>query len=151
MSMQARLSLVNSNHTIFTPEQRADFLDLSKTSTNLVAFLLEMIGKGHIIQFTAVRSDHHDDTGLNPTPPHSGTHGAGFAVDCWPLTAFIANEWVDARSADMQEFLRDAARSPWLKQIGLAGDADNFLDEIAAGGTWFPDSGASHIHLGVHA
>jgi hypothetical protein len=151
MSMQARLSLVNSDHTIFTPKQRADFLDLSKTSTNLVAFLLEMIGKGHIIQFTAVRSDHRDDLHLNPTPPHSGTHEAGFAADCWPLTEFVADKWVSARAPEMQEFLRDAARSPWLKQIGLAGDADNFLDEIAAGGTWFPDDGADHIHLGVHA
>lgn len=148
--MQARQALVDSPRTILKPSQRADFLDIHKTNTNLVAFVLEMIGKGHVMQFTAVRSDHHDDSALSPAP-HAGTHAGGYACDCWPLSSSRANSWLVSSSPAFQEFLRDAAASPWLKQIGLAGTAVNYLNELAAGHTVFVDSGQDHIHFGVHA
>ena len=65
MSIQARDMLVNGPNTRFQRQsQRNDLLDPGRTKTQLIALLIELTTKGHIILFTAVRSDHHDDSGL---------------------------------------------------------------------------------------
>lgn len=151
MSIQAREQLVNHPHAIFERDsQRADLLNPALTQTELVALLLDILGKGHIVLFTAVRSDHHDDSGLNPAPPHVGTHAGGFAADTWPLASTRATDFLDASDSRLQSYLRDAAQSPWLLQIGLAGSADTAQDRAAAGSTVFSDGGADHIHLGAN-
>lgn len=151
MSLQARQALVASQNTIFQRQsQRSDLLNPDVTQTGLIALLSELVSKGHIIEFTAIKSDHHNDSGLNPTPPHEGTHFGGFAADCWPLASTNAGDYLDAQDPRFQKFLEDAADSPWLHQIGLAGSADCHIDRDAAGSTEFSDDGSDHIHLGAH-
>lgn len=144
MSLQARQQLVRHKHTIFQREtERQDLLDPAKTRSELIALLLELVNKGHIILFTAVCTDHHNDTAL-------GLHGHtnGFAADVWPLKSVNPTDYVEPTDPEMQRFLADASKSPWLYQIGLAGSADTGTDEAAAGHTVFSDDGADHIHLG---
>lgn len=145
MSLQARQRLVDHKHTIFQRNsEREDLLDRNKTHTELIALLLELVGKNHIILFTAVATDHHNDEAL-------GLHGHtnGYAADVWILKSVSPTDYVDASDPEMQRFLADAARSVWLYQIGLAGSADTPTDEAAAGRTVFSDDGADHIHLGA--
>ena len=150
MSIQARDALVNSPNTKFQRNsQRTDLLDPNETQTDLIALLTELVGKGHIILFTAVRSDHHDDSGLGRPPNFVGTHAHGWAADCWPLNSPNPTDFVDAGDPKMQQFLQDAAASTWLHQIGLAGSADTPENRTAAGMTVFSDDGADHIHLGA--
>lgn len=144
MSLQARSALVNHPHTLFQREsQRDDLMDPHLTQTDLIALLLELVGKGHIILFTAVRSDHHDDSALGV---HS--HANGYAADTWPMNSTAPTDYATADSERMTAFLVDAAKSPFLFQIGLAGSADTAKDEIAAGRTVFGDGGEDHCHLG---
>ncbi len=150
MSIQARDQLVNGHETVFQRNsQRIDLLNPSLTQTQLIALLLELTAKGHILLFTAVRSDHHDDSGLGRPPAFIGTHAHGWAADCWLLNSTAPTDFVDADDARFQRFLADAAASPWLHQIGLAGSADIAANRAAAGSTVFSDDGADHVHLGA--
>jgi hypothetical protein len=145
MSQQARQYLVNHPHTIFQRDsQKSDLLDETKTKTELIALLTELIAKGHIILFTAVVTDHHPDACLGL---HS--HENGFCADTWPLNSTAPTDYVNADDPEMDSYLADGARSPWLYQIGLAGSADTSGDSAAAGDTKFSDGGADHIHLGA--
>jgi hypothetical protein len=145
MSLQARAALVNSPNTIFQRNsQREDLLDENLTRTELIALLWGLVAKGHILLFTAVRSDHHDDSCLGF---HS--HADGFCADVWFQTARDPNAYAESDSPDMVHGLADAARSPWLYQVGLAGSAITMKDALAAGRTEFDDGGADHIHLGA--
>lgn len=150
MSLQARQHLVTHPHIIFANEtQKSDLLDIHLTQTELIAHLLVLLNKGHIIGVTAVFSDHHDDLDLNPTSPHQGTHTGGWAVDCWPMNSTTPRDWMDATAPRFRAFLNDAGSSPWNYQVGLAGSADTDENRIAAGSTAFSDSGADHVHLGT--
>jgi hypothetical protein len=145
MSQQARQYLVNHPHTIFQRDsQKSDLLDETKTKTELIALLTGLISKGNIILFTAVVSDHSDDACLGF---HS--HANGFCADTWPLKSTAPTDYVGADEPEMDRYLADAAVSPWLYQIGLAGSADTTGDSAAAGDTKFSDGGADHIHLGA--
>ena len=145
MSLEARQGLVDHPHTFFQAQsQRDDLLDPNKTQTGLIALLLDLVGKGHIIEFTAVRSDHHDDSGLG-----LHCHAYGYAADCWPLASATAGDYLDAGDARFQAFLKDAAASSWLYQIGLAGSAAIQVNFAAAGRSAFDDDGADHVHLGA--
>jgi hypothetical protein len=149
MSIQARDALVNSPKTVFQRNsQRVDLLNPDLTQTTLIALLTELVAKGHIILFTAVRSDHHDDSGLGRPPNFIGTHAHGWAADCWPMNSSNPTDFIDAGDERFQTFLADAAASTWLHQIGLAGTADTADNRAAAGPTVFPDDGADHVHLG---
>ena len=144
MSLQARHALVAHPRTIFRSDaQRQDLLDPAKTQTELVALLTELVHKGHMLLFTAIRSDHHDDSCLGL---HS--HANGYDADVWPLNSTDPTDYIDASTPAFEHFLADAARSPWLYQVGLAGEADTAADEAAAGRTVFSDGGADHVHLG---
>lgn len=148
MSIAARKALVASPNTIFQRDsQRSDLLDPTKTQTELIAALRFLIGAGHIIEFTAIRSDHHDDSGLNPTGV--GTHARGWAADCWPLASTSPGDYVDAGDARFAAFLQDCAKMPFLFQIGLGGSADTSANQAASGDTCFSDNGGDHIHLGT--
>lgn len=145
MSIQVRQSLVAHPHTIFQSDgQRQDLLNPAKTQTGLIALLLELVQKGHIILFTAIRSDHHDDSALG-----EHCHANGFCADVWPLNSVNATDYIDAGDDRFAAFLSDAKRSLWLYQIGLAGTADTHANRLAAGPTVFDDDGADHIHLGA--
>ena len=148
MSIQARRQLIDSPATFFQheAEQHADLMDPAKTQTELIALLLELVGKGHVLEFTAIRSDHSDDSCLGY---HS--HADGFCADLWPLASRTAGDYLDASDDRFAAFLADAARSHWLYQIGLAGSADTRANQIAAGRTEFPDDGADHVHLGANS
>lgn len=149
MSIEARQALVDHPHTFFQAQsQRDDLLDPAKTQTELIALLAYLVGKGHIIEFTAVRSDHHDDSELNPIPPHTGTHAGGFAADCWPLATAKAGDYLDAADKRLRSFLVDAQNAPCYHQTGLAGSAFTPPNMMAAGPEAFEDDGADHIHLG---
>ncbi len=150
MSIQARDALVNGPNTKFQHNsQRIDLLNPNLTQTDLIALLTELAGKGHIILFTAVRSDHHDDSGLGRPPGFIGTHAHGWAADVWPLNSPDPTDFIDAGDARFQQFLQDAAASSWLHQIGLAGTAFTTANQTAAGPTAFHDDGADHVHLGA--
>lgn len=152
MSIQARQALVASPNTIFQKQsQRDDLLSPETTQTGLIALLSELVDKGHIIEFTAIKSDHHNDSDLNPTPPHEGTHFGGFAADCWPLASTRPGDYLDAGDGRFQAFLRDCASAAYLFQIGLAGSALAAVNRQAAGPTCFPDDGGDHVHIGVRA
>ena len=147
MSQQARNWLISHPHTVFQRDsQRQDLRDPSVTKTELIALLIELIQKGHIILFTAIKSDHHADNDLG-----FHTHENGFCADVWPLNSTEATDFVNANESKMTDFLADGARSSWLYQIGLAGTADTVLDRSAAGSTVFSDDGADHIHLGTNS
>ncbi len=150
MSMQARDGLVNSPNTKFQRNsQRIDLLNSDLTQTDLVALLIELTAKGHIILFTAVRTDHHDDSGFGRPPGYLGTHAHGWAADVWPLNSPDPTDYIDAADPRFAQFLEDAAASTWLHQIGLASSADTAANRAAAGSTAFSDDGADHVHLGA--
>ena len=151
MSIQARQQLVNHAHTVFRCDsQRSDFLDPNKTRTELIALLLELINKGHIILFTAVNSDHRDD-GCG----HS--HHNGDASDVWLLVTPRDGDYCDAGSSQMIQFVKDIMASPWTYQLGLAGSARIFELIHAAGFQDFPtdtnrlfdDDREDHLHIGA--
>lgn len=144
MSLQARKWLVAHPNTIFQRQsQRDDLLDLNKTKTENVALLIELVKKGHIIEFTAIKSDHHDDSALG-----EHCHFNGYCDDCWPLASNKAGDYLDASDPRFQQFLKDAADSPYIHQIGLAGTAVTKDNIAAAGAPYFEDSGSDHVHLG---
>lgn len=151
MSQETRNALVASPNLFFQDEsQRSDLLDETKTQTYLVAFLASITEKW-AFELTAVNSDHHDDTHLNPTPPYTGTHAHGWSADGWPLASQKAGDYLDAGDTRFQEFLRDCAQTQYLYQIGLAGTAYTEANVTAAGPTVFQDDGADHVHLGTQA
>jgi hypothetical protein len=150
MSTQARGALANGPHVQYQDAtQRTDLLSPNITQTELIALLAELVQKGHIILFTAVRSDHHDDSSLGTPPQYIGTHAHGWAADVWPLNSANPTDYIDASDPRFQRFLADAAASSWLHQIGLAGSADTQANRAAAGKTVFPDDGGDHVHLGA--
>ena len=145
MSFQARHALVNHANTLFQRQsQRDDLLDVNMTQTELIALLLGLANKGHIILFTAVHADHHNDCALGL---HS--HSNGYAADVWFQKTRSITDYLDAESPEFLRALADAAKSPWLYQIGIAGSANTLSDHEAAGPTAFADGGADHIHLGA--
>lgn len=150
MSQEARDRLVNSGSLFFqNPSQRSDLASVDLTHSELVALLIFLVfDKGWPLEITAVRSDHHDDSGLAPGPEHIGTHACGWAADLWPLNSRSAGDYTDASEARFQRFLNDVAAAPFLHQIGLAGTADTESNRAAAGSTVFSDSGADHVHVG---
>lgn len=146
MSIEARQALVASPHTIFQRQsQRDDLLSPETTQTGLIALLSDLVAKGHIILFTAIKSDHHDDSagGVH-------CHFNGYCADVWPLNSTNPTDYIDATDPRFQRFLEDASVNPFLHQIGLAGSADCSADLHAAGETVFEDSGGDHVHLGSH-
>lgn len=148
MSQAVRESVVAK--LIFQNEsQRTDLLNESLTQTELIALLEYLTNKGHHLEITAVLTDHHDDSGLNPNPPHVGTHAHGWAIDCWPLNTPTPGDYVDSSTHEFRQFLIDAAQGPCLYQIGLTEDAYTTININAAGPTVFEDDGGSHCHLGV--
>jgi hypothetical protein len=143
MSIAARVALCEK--LVFQrPSQRTDLETVGVTQTQLIALLLDLTGKGHHIEITAVKSDHSDDGILGE---HS--HYNGYCVDCWPLASATPGDYLDASDSRFQKFLRDAAASAWLYQIGLAGSAWTDANAAAAGPTAFHDDGADHVHLGA--
>ena len=145
MSQEARQNLVDSPNTIFQHDsQRADLLDENKTQTQLIALLSDLVSKGHIIEFTAIRSDHHDDSGLG-----FHCHAHGFCSDCWPLASTKPGDYLDASDPRFVQFCHNAAIDPYEYQEGLAGSALTHAAVIAAGSGFFTDDGGDHIHLGA--
>lgn len=149
MSQEARDRLCGA--LVFQHDsQRSDLESVGLTSTYLIGLLTYLVfQRGWPIEITAVRTDHHDDSGLAPAPEHIGTHARGWAVDCWPLYAKIEADYIDAGNPRFQRFLQDCAQAPFLKQIGLGGSAYTPHNVTAAGDTVFQDSVADHIHLGA--
>jgi hypothetical protein len=145
MSIEARKALVDHPHTFFQAQsQRDDLLDPNKTRTELIALLTDLVNAGHIIEFTAIKSDHHDDSDLG-----EHCHFNGYCADCWPLASASAGDYLDASDERFAAFLRDAAHSQWLYQIGLAGSAYTERNVAAAGPSAFHDDGGDHVHLGA--
>lgn len=146
MSQEARQALVDSPNTIFQADsQRADLLDESRTNTTLIALLADLIEKGHKIEFTAIKSDHHDDSNLG-----EHCHFNGFCADCWPLASTTAGDYLNAEDPRFQQFLKDVDASLFTYQTGLAGTAWTSANALAAGDAVFHDDGEDHVHLGAH-
>jgi hypothetical protein len=145
MSQAARDALIASPLTFFQDDtQRADLDDVDTTQTGLIALLSELVAKGHALEFTAVKTDHHDDSALG-----EHCHFNGYCADLWPLASATAGDYLDAGDPRFQAFLRDVAASRYLYQVGLAGTAWTSANAVAAGGTVFHDDGADHVHLGA--
>lgn len=157
MSFAARHALVAHRNTLFGSDaQRQDLLDPSKTSTALIAALTYIsIEKNHMIRFTAIHSDHHDDSALNPVWPHEGTHRGtpetgGFGADFWFAGSPLPDDWLEPGDHCFDQGLADLAHAPFLRQIGVSGEADTAACHALAGPTCFSDGGGAHIHLGVN-
>lgn len=142
MSLQARQKLCeklvfqDEHNGTANPTQRSDILNPDKTNTNLIAFLIDAV-RYAAIEITAVRSDHHDDG------PHG--HAGGFAADGWfivgPPGSYIDNVTVGCEQA---------VRSPWCRQLGLAGSAwTQAPASLQNDAKVFEDSGADHLHFGA--
>ena len=145
MSVEARLALVASPRTFFQNDtQRADLDDPATTQTGLIALLTELVAKGHNIEFTAIKSDHHDDSNLG-----EHCHFNGYCADLWPLASETAGDYLDAGDPRFAAFLRDVDASQWTYQIGLAGTAWTSANAVAAGDSVFHDDGADHVHIGA--
>ena len=129
--------------------QTSDLLDPNQTQTEIIALLDYLQKRGHRIELTAVRSDHHDDSDLSTPSFFFGTHAHGWAVDCWPLNSDKAGDYMDPGSHNFRQFLKDASTAPFLMQIGLAGAANTAANQQAAGITAFVDDGGDHVHLGT--
>ena len=153
MSLAARQAIIALDNTkVFfqNPDtQKADLLNPDMTDSNLIALIQFLIDRGHILEFTAIRSDHHVDG-------YNGHNPGGKAFDCWPLGSAIAGTYLDASA--LKPFLADVAAFSGLYQLGLAGTAytaDNvaatgLIENFAANPCVFHDEGADHIHCGVH-
>lgn len=145
MSIEARQALVNSPNTFFQAQsQRDDLLDPNKTQTDLIALLTDLVAKGHIIEFTAIKSDHHDDSGLG-----LHCHFNGYCADCWPLASARAGDYLDSSDSRFVQFCHDAGFDPYEYQEGLAGSAWTHDAIVAAGSGVFHDDGGDHVHLGA--
>lgn len=147
MSLEARQALVHHPNTIFNAQsQRDDLLDPAKTQTDLIALLTDLcINKGHIFQFTAIKSDHHNDSYLG-----EHCHFNGFCADGWPLASHTAGDYLDANDSRFHQFCHDAGFDPFDHQVGLAGSAYTHDNVVAAGSGVFHDDGADHVHLGAN-
>jgi hypothetical protein len=145
MSIDARQALVDSKQTIFQNDsQRTDLLNPDLTQTGLIAVLSELVAKGFYLLFTAVKSDHHDDSGLG-----EHCHFNGYCADLWPLHSSTATDYINADDPKFAVFLKVLASCRYHYQTGLAGSADTDACHEAAGPTCFSDSGADHIHVGA--
>ena len=131
MSIEMRQWVVNHPHTHFFHEasNHADILNENKTKKNLITMIAYLLNKNHIIYFTAINSDHHDDSALGL---HS--HHNGFAFDCWPMRTDKPEDYFDADEAGFLSFLRDASTSVYYYQIGLTPDCHTKA-AIAVSGT----------------
>lgn len=146
MSLAARHRLVSHPNALFrTDRQRQDILDPSITQTDLIAMLLGVHDAGVIFEYTAIKSDHSDDSCLGL---HS--HADGFCADGWFNSERQLGAYLDANDPRFEHGLAVAAKSIWLYQIGLAGSADTHAAEVAAGRTVFADDGADHCHFGAN-
>jgi hypothetical protein len=155
MSLQTRQWVVNHPHTKFRGNS-SDILDPNKTNTAVIAHIVFMLERGHIILFTAINSDHHDDLYLNPTPPHEGTHAGKCAYDCWPLNSEDPSDYATPGDAVMNRFLTDGGECPYTYQVGEGGSAYTPGDVRIALGTHSPtgdfvfqDDGSDHVHFGT--
>jgi hypothetical protein len=147
MSQAARQALVDSPNTIFQADsQRTDLLDDTITQTWLIALLGDLVAEGYFLEFTAVKTDHHDDSDLG-----LHCHFNGYCADLWPLASATAGDYLDATDPRFVLFCASAAKSQYLYQIGLAGSAWTPKAIAAAGTTVFHDEGPDHIHLGATA
>ena len=157
MSSGPRRALVDSPNTFFQSDtQRSDLLDETLTDSALIALLTYVcIEKNWPVEFTAIYTDHHDDSGLSSGPPYNGVHHApnvpGKAADCWPLNSQKAGDYTDAGATRFADFLRDVAAAPYRMQTGLAGTAVTNSNMVAAAPNSFQDDGADHVHIGVFA
>lgn len=140
-----RQKLTSSGHLIFQdPTQPQDLLNPSVTQQCLIDLLSEIISAGYHLEITAVKTDHHDDSGLGL---HS--HFNGYCVDCWPLSDATPGNYVDAGTETFREFLAFCAQAKNLYQVGLGGSAYTATNMEAAGRTAFQDDGEDHVHLGA--
>jgi len=146
MSQEARDQLVASANTVFQDDsQRADLKSPALTQTDLIALLIDLCEtKEHAVEFTAIKSDHHDDRNLG-----EHCHYNGWCADLWPLASTTAGDYLDAGDPRFQAFLRDVAAAPHLYQIGLAGSAWTEDNVAAAGDSVFQDDGGDHVHVGA--
>lgn len=146
MSYQARAALVASRNTIFQKDsQRSDLLDENLTQTGLIEVLSELCIVGDVpFEFTAVKSDHHNDSDLGER-----CHFNGFCADGWFLNSPTAGDYMDANDPRFQANLAKLAAIRARYQTGLAGSAYTSANVAAAGRDVFQDSGADHIHIGA--
>ena len=146
MSLETREWVVNHPHTHFSDEasDHSDLLDNTITQTNLIAMIVNLLNKGHIIYFTAIKSDHHNDSALG-----LNCHFNGYCIDCWPMASDEPDDYYDVTDNGFLIFLADASSDPYYYQIGLTPDC--FTPEAIAvsGSNVYMDDGASHVHIGV--
>lgn len=152
MSLETRLWVANHPRLIFQNRaaQRTDVLDQTNgLRTETIAALAYLLQRGHCIEITAMRRDHHDDTVLNPNAPYEGTHAHGWAFDGWPLRSPNPGDYLDADDPRLQCYLTDLSQAPFYFQTGLAGSAYTSRNMFAAGRGAFQDDGGDHVHFGA--
>jgi hypothetical protein len=147
MNSRARQALINGGHLFFhptlCPNGRSDLLASSLTQDALLEHIAYLVAKGYHFEFTAVKTDHDNDSALGVH-----CHYNGFCADGWPLTGPTPGAWLPATDPFFARFLIDVSRSPNLHQIGLGGSAYDDVNMAAAGPTAFEDGPEDHVHLG---
>lgn len=146
MSIALRKWVANHPHLFFqNPSQKADLLDEKKTQSVTIALLQDLLNKQHYIELTAVKTDHHDDSGLG-----LHCHFNGYCFDGWFLNTPKAGDYAAVDSAVMIAGLHDAGADDHKYQIGETPDAYTHAEIVAAGTVGvFKDGGGSHIHFGA--
>ena len=140
-----RQELVASPHIVFQDDtQKSDLLNPGTTQDCLIALLSEVVAWGFHLEITAVKTDHHDDSGLG-----LHCHFNGYCVDLWPLVDATPGNYVDAGTETFRVFLDRCHACAHLYQIGLGGSAYTAANLAAAGPTGFQDDGLDHVHLGA--
>jgi hypothetical protein len=149
MSAQARL-IVAKRCIIRDANALVDILnsEAGGTRTELIALLLDASAAAaaleRVLLVTSVRSDHRDDSALGE---HS--HANGYCADVWLLRSRIDGDYESGTSEIFALWLSAIRRSPWLYQIGLAGEAATQSNLVMISPRGFIDSGADHVHLGA--
>jgi hypothetical protein len=139
-----RQQIVDSGHLFFQNDSdKTDLLNPEITQECLINWFSIIIKKGYHVVTTAVKTSHHDDSGLG-----LHCHFNGYCADLWPLTGPNPTAYIDQSSEEFRQFLKDA-QNEYLYQTGLTPDCYTESNIEAAGSTVYLDDGGSHVHIGT--
>ena len=141
MSTETRQKLVDHPRLVLTHHsQKTDLLDVNKTNTWLVQFLLSLVQScATPVMITALNSDHAPGT----------HHGGGRAVDLWNA------DWASKGDDDIRFILESASNisctnKPRLIEIGFSGPSAKYKDSFKyCCDNRFIENTPDHVHFAV--
>lgn len=157
MSQELRDSIVNDTaHFVFASQSQKDDINkvigyaadgtaLYKTKSTLIEMIDNIRKAGFITGFTAICSDHHNDSYLG-----EHCHFNGYCFDGYPMNSNTPGDWMKETDPRFAEYCHIIAVDPDEWQEGLAGAALTHDAIVAAGKNFFTDDGGDHIHAGAN-